>query len=53
MKKGPGTSVPGPFFAFISLRVICVQVPRGFVALCFVLPSFVNNLESKGRERRA
>lgn len=37
----------------MSLRVICAQVPRGFVASCFVLPGFVNNLEPKGRERRA
>ncbi len=43
MEKGPGTSVPGPFFAFMSLRVICAQVPRGSV----------NSLEPKGRERRA
>lgn len=37
----------------ISARYMRAQVPRGFVVPCFVLPGFVNNLEPKGRERRA
>lgn len=37
----------------ISARYMRAQVPRGFVAPCFILPSFVTNLEPKGRERRA